>query len=74
MKDMKTSEPITGIGNRAWYDSFESGDAEMIFYVADKNILVGIEGHTKGADNLTSTFINKKGFILLAKLIEKRLK
>lgn len=74
IKYMKTSEPITGIGDRAWYDSFEKGSAGLIFYVADKNILVGLEGRTKGSDYPPSTFINKEEFIIIAKLIEKRLK
>lgn len=74
IEDMKTSESIIGIGDRAWYDSFPNGNAELIYYVADKNILVGIEGYTEGSDKPPSTLINKEGFILLAKLIEKRLK
>jgi hypothetical protein len=71
---MKTSESIIGIGDRAWYDSFTNGNADLIFYVEDENILVGIEGYTEGSDKPPTTLINKEGFILLAKLIEKRLK
>ena len=74
IEDMKTSESITGIGNRAWYDSFANGSAELFYYVADKNILVGLEGYAEGSDKPPSTLINKEGFILLARLIEKRLK
>ena len=74
IEDMKTSESIKGVGDRAWYDSFTHGSAELIFYVADKNILVGLEGYTERSDKPPSTLINKDGFILLAKLIEKRLK
>jgi hypothetical protein len=74
IEDMKTSEPIRGIGDHAWYDSFGHGNAELIFYDADKNILVGIEGYTEGSDNPPGTLINKGGFIYFAKLIETRLK
>lgn len=74
VNDMKTSKPITGISDRAWYDTFEKGNAELFFYIADKNILVGLEGRAEGSGYTPSTFIQKEGFILLAKLIEKRLK
>ncbi len=74
IEDMKTSETISGIGGHAWYDSFKNGSAELIFYIPDKNILVGLEGYTKGEDFPPSTFIKKEGFIRLAKLIEERLK
>lgn len=74
IKDMKTSEPVSGIGDHAWYDSFKNGSAELFFYISDKNILVALEGYTEGSDNPPETLINREGFVHLAKLIEKRLK
>ncbi len=71
--DMKTSEPVEGIGDHAWYESFERGQSELIYYVADKNILVGLEGRNMESDYPSSTLIDREGFILLAKLVEKRL-
>ena len=72
--DMKTSEPVKGIGDYAWYESFKRGQSELIYYIADKNILVGLEGHNRGSAYPSSTLIDREGFILLAKLIENRLK
>jgi hypothetical protein len=74
MKEMSTSEPLTGIADYAWYDDFKNGSADLIFYIADKKLLVGIEGYTKFSDMPPSTFIDKDGFIRLAHLIEKRLR
>jgi hypothetical protein len=71
--DMKTSEPVKGIGDSAWYESFDRGQSELIYYIADKKILVGLEGRNRGSDYPSSTLIDREGFIFLAKLIEDRL-
>ena len=72
--DMKTSELVTGIGDRAWYESFQRGESELIFYIADRNILVALEGRNRNSDYPSSTILNREEFIRLATLIENRLK
>ncbi len=71
--DMKTSEPVAGIGDRAWYESFQRGQSELVFYIADRNILVGLEGHNSNSDYPSSIKLNREEFIRLASLIENRL-
>ncbi len=72
--DMKTSGPVNGIGDRAWYESFKRGQSELVFYIADRNILVGLEGRNRNSDYPASVKLNKEEFIRLAALIENRLK
>ena len=72
--DMKTSGPVTGIGDSAWYESFQRGQSELVFYIADRNILVGLEGRNRNSDYPASVKLNREEFIRLAALIENRLK
>jgi hypothetical protein len=72
--DMKTSEAVSGIGDRAWYESFQRGQSELVFYIADRNILVGLEGRNRNSDYPASIKLNREEFISLAALIENRLK
>jgi hypothetical protein len=73
IQDMKTSEALAGIGDHAWFTNYGKGNIDLIFYIADKNILVGLEGHAEGAKNKPSTFVNREGLVYLARLIEERL-
>lgn len=73
INDMQGKEPLSDIGDLAWYSEASNGYSSLIFFIRDTNIIVELGSYNGESDHDPSILIDQEGLMQLAQVIESRL-